>query len=76
MTCKDCICYEKCKSNRLDFAESAEPTHICQYFKNKADFEKVTRCKDCYNVEDLDGTLYCWYFNKNVYEDDFCSNGG
>ncbi len=28
------------------------------------------------NVEDLDGTLYCWYFNKNVYEDDFCSNGG
>ena len=42
----------------------------------KADFEEVTRCKDCWNAEDIDGVLYCNHFNHNVYEDDFCSNGG
>ena len=41
MTCKDCVCYEKCKSSRLDFAESANPTHICKYFKNKTDVVEV-----------------------------------
>lgn len=75
MNCKDCIryigCFEWSGGNiENDYANE------CPHFKNKANFQEVTRCKDCYNVEDLDGTLYCWYFNKNVYEDDFCSNGG
>lgn len=41
-----------------------------------ADVEEVTRCKDCWYAEDVDGVLYCNHFNHNVYEDDFCSNGG
>ena len=45
-------------------------------YLSPVDAEKVTRCKDCWNVEEYDGVLYCGYFNKNVYADDFCSNGG
>ncbi len=69
--CKDCICYEKCKSSRLDFAESSEPTHICQYFKNKVDFAEVRHgewlkqnggffflCSDCYRPS-ATKTNYC-----------------
>ena len=41
MTCKDCVHYEKCKSLRLDFADSVNPNHTCQYFKNKTDFVEL-----------------------------------
>ena len=41
MTCKDCVHYEKCKPLRLDFANSVNPNHTCQHFKNKADFVEV-----------------------------------
>lgn len=51
---------------------------IKNYIKTEptTDSEEVTRCKDCWNAEDCDGVLYCNHFNHNVYEDDFCSNGG
>jgi hypothetical protein len=65
------------KAKKLSGDSFAAPLIITEIDKAPVvDVEKVTRCKDCYNVEALDGTLYCWYFNKNVYEDDFCSNGG
>ncbi len=41
-----------------------------------ADVEEVVRCKDCYNSERIDSVLYCNHFNKNVDEDDYCSQGG
>lgn len=37
------------------------------------DVEEVVRCKDCGNSKWCDRVLYCSYFNKNVNEDDFCS---
>lgn len=44
------------------------------------DVEEVTRCKDCYNSEVIDGCYgecrYCHYYNHNVDDDDFCSQGG
>lgn len=46
MKCEDCICYEKCKSSKLDFAESADPNHICQYFKNKADYAEIKQLQE------------------------------
>ena len=66
--CKDCIHYQMCGSVHIDA--------YCVAFKNKKDFTDVTRCKDCWYAEDCDGVLYCNHFNHNVYEDDFCSNGG
>ena len=44
MSCKDCVHYEKCKPIRLDFASSVNPNHICDYFKNKANFVELP-CK-------------------------------
>lgn len=49
MTCKDCINFDDC-IERGDVAaknltEGAEKE--CDLFKNKADFVKVVRCKDC-----------------------------
>ena len=77
MTCKDCVCYEKCKSSRLDFAESANPTHICKYFKNKADFVEVVRCKDCRYRDEM---CMCSHPKQEgilplTYPLDFCSYG-
>ncbi len=40
-----------------------------------ADVEEVIRCKECCNSTQCDEVLYCTYFNKNVEEDDFCSQG-
>lgn len=40
-----------------------------------ADVVEVCRCKDCGYSEKMN-SLYCNYFNKNVDEDDFCSQGG
>ena len=72
MTCKDCICYEKCKSNRLDFADSAEPTHICQHFKNKADFVEVVRCEKCGYKDVCLQKIDCDYLDREVV---YCSYG-
>lgn len=41
-----------------------------------ADVVEITRCKDCGCSKEIDGVLYCTYFNKNVDSNDFCSNGG
>ena len=64
------------KYNSTERIEAYEDVLDMIKYSSSIDVEKVTRCKDCHDAEDLDGTLYCWYFNKNVYEDDFCSNGG
>jgi hypothetical protein len=49
MTCKDCISYEVCENGQ--WYETP-----CVHFKNKADFVKVVRCKDCKygEVDDTD----------------------
>ena len=81
MTCKECICYEKCKSSKLDFAESADPNHICQYFKNKADFVEVScKCSDCKEWKRNVGVVnspngHCFYHGIQMNAYDFCSYG-
>ena len=87
MACKDCIHYDKCY---LIEHYGADEEEICKDFKNKADFVKVVRCKDCKSYRAL-GTDTLWnnkgfgncsrareYWGdepKEVYEDDFCSYG-
>ena len=53
-----------------------EPLEIIYTIPEGSDLVEVTRCKDCGCSEEIDGILYCTYFNKNVDSDDFCSNGG
>lgn len=64
MTCKDCVCYETSKSSKLNFANSAEPNNICQYFKNKSNFIEVIRCGQCMYAEKHYDTTY---FIGNTY---------
>lgn len=40
------------------------------------DVTSVVRCKDCCNSEQCGSVLYCSYFNHNVEENDYCSQGG
>ena len=52
-SCKECLHYELCK--RLDaifnYYNTPSPIHLptscSDFFKNKADFVEVVRCKDC-----------------------------
>ena len=64
------------KYNLTERIEAYEDALDMIKYLSPTDVEEVTRCKDCWNAEDVDGVLYCNYFNHNVYEDDFCSNGG
>ena len=76
-TCRECICYEKCKSSKLDFAESAEPTHICQYFKkpenNWVDFKEEKPKKNgyyfCYHMTSKCGDKEQWQMQMLYWED-------
>ena len=68
MSCKNCIHYEKCHSINLDFADSVDPNHICQFFKNKFDFAEVKHAH--------------WVLNKHQAADEksyccsLCAEGG
>ena len=81
MICKDCVHYEKCKPLRLDFADSVNPNQTCQYFKNKADFVEVVRCKDCvcfsYYREPIKGCNGKCEITQLLIRDDnfFCRDG-
>ena len=46
MTCKDCLSYDACQYH-ID-EETDMTVAECGHFKNKADFEEVVRCDDCY----------------------------
>lgn len=93
MTCENCLSYSECnrrgnviyalkrKENGLSvFAEIT-----CDYFKNKADYEKVVRCKDCkerYQYEEFDRNIGemvicygCSVLNRDLGDDGFCCYG-
>ena len=73
MTCKDCVYFEVCP---LGLAIKGK-TGICLKFKNKADFVKVVRCKDCrFNkLTDFTGERACIKQCAYKKPDDFCSYG-
>ena len=75
-TCKDCLYYDVCP---LGLAIKGA-TGICLKFKNKADFEKVVRCKDCKHfikVIEKDNNCYCVLDDKLIKTklDGFCDCG-
>lgn len=52
MTCKDCIHHDICQDDyELGYLFKDENgnyfTDDCEHFKNKADYAKVVRCKNC-----------------------------
>lgn len=64
MTCNDCIHYDVCKDDyELGYLFKDENgnyfTDDCQYFKNKADFVEVVRCKDCLHKINYKGRAMC-----------------
>ena len=70
--CEECLHIDVCDKLRpIEYFLK----NTCSCFQNKADVVEVVRCKDCSYSADIDGVLYCDYFNKNVNEDDYCSNG-
>lgn len=82
-TCKDGCLYETlCKYN--DGTNEWSKSN-CPLFKNKADFVKVVRCKDCkycevvypckeIGEEPIKGH-YCKLYNSYKKQTDFCSYG-
>lgn len=84
-TCKDCIHYEVCIDYVCDehFTKETNQTTRemfspigCENFKNKADFVKVVRCKDCTHRRTDDFySFYCRKDEVGCKDDDFCSDG-
>ena len=74
-TCKDCLCYKLCVA--VDRAYDNEKATImekfCPYFKDKSQFVKIVRCKDCiyHNVPPCPMRLSLNWTNDN----DYCSYG-
>ena len=86
MTCKDCIHVDVCEEWHNQ--EMQRACYYGEYFKNKADFAEVIRCKDCKH-------FYAYTYNGKVLrmecrlrslgggigtvtlesENDFCSYG-
>lgn len=47
MTCKDCVHYEVCEDLRYGDISNCNVKDCGGFFKNKADFVKVVRCREC-----------------------------
>lgn len=86
MTCKDCIHYEVCKDTVSDenwredtpkeIKEMFSPNG-CEYFKNKADFVEIVRCKDCKWWDKKENSLqgYCYLGQGYPTGGWYCGNG-
>ena len=73
MTCKEnCIHFIVCEGVYCFFGKADAETQ-CKYFKNKADYVEVVRCKDCgsYNKHYGECTLNGSHFG----EDGYCCKG-
>lgn len=77
-TCKDCIHYDLCGTLYLPlYPDSIDRIEeLCDYFKNKADFVEVVRCKECQHRSTDDFySFYCRRDDVGCKDDDFCSYG-
>ena len=82
--CEKCIHYDMCKAEHdsldgtvLSFFPNNED---CNFFKNKAEFVEVVRCKDCkHGLKTTefrtDCSTYCRVLDKIMNDIDFCSDG-
>ncbi len=92
MTCKDCYHYEACDGflpsdmdkDVWDLCAKGKADEIpdiensCSEFENKADFAKVTRCKNCKHfITDTFKRTMCnrTFTMFEMNENDFCSYG-
>ena len=88
-TCKDCLHYDVCEA--LENGNGVKKVHPiqCGCFKNKADYVKAVRCKDCVHATELneyekrcyiEGCVACRQIHQNsertiMLPTDFCSYG-
>ncbi len=78
--CEKCIHGEICAERDCMDEDDERAMGHCHRFKNKADFVKVVRCKDCKHCLDLImGGMWCEHPDKIMplgsNPDDFCSYG-
>ena len=85
-TCEDCLHFNDCLSygKTRYYGENSACNDVqerCQYFKNKADFVEVVRCKDCvcfsYYREPVKGCNGKCEITQLLIRDDnfFCRDG-
>lgn len=70
-TCYDCIHCDVCNGIGCCSYHCSDVSK-CKFFKNKADFVKVVRCKDCMYQDDCLQKVDCDYQYREVV---FCSYG-
>ena len=83
VSCKDCIQYDVCDcADGRKYADVESLKKDCPSFKNKFDFVKVVRCKDCMHYMEMEGYDYkskkarcCIWHNQLRRETDYCSDG-
>ena len=46
-TCNNCIYHKVCTAYRSIYLEEIEGAEECDCFEDKANYEKVVKCKDC-----------------------------
>lgn len=81
MKCKDCLHFDACEGSNgtfddeyvKDTAFSEDVRDLCPTFKNKDDYVKVVKCKECRNFKSIDGATCCTRYGIAVKGDCFCS---
>ncbi len=75
--CGHCIHFERCSVWHKEFiGKPLKVESLCEYFKNKADFVEVVRCKDCANIlHKNDISVVCKILGKVMITEDYCSYG-
>ena len=76
--CGDCLHYPVCQQFVDENESFPELKKGCPAFKNKADYPRVVRCKDCkHYIQEEHGCNYFGYYSHTPWVDevDYCSYG-
>ena len=78
-TCNDCLHLDVCymvEHYGVDIAEERQE-YDCYQFKNRSDYKKVVRCKNCkHRYTAASGVIFCTqHLTMSANDDDFCSYG-
>ena len=83
-TCKECLHYEACVLNEAYWVKH-NADQACSVFKDKSEYVKVVRCKDCKRCFEKrtkrhnNLMRFCMRLDGNEFQvnaNDFCSYGG
>lgn len=72
-TCKDCIHYSACYV-ALNSDAAMPRGKSCLLYKDKSQYEKVVRCKDCAYANE-EGTVCRYSVGKSTKPNRYCSEG-